>query len=108
MSELVKNVSDAEFDAEVLGAEGPVLVDFWAEWCGPCRTVAPLLDEVSDEYEGKLTVRKLDVDQNPQTAVAMKVRSIPFMAVFNQGKVVSSRVGACSLTALREFIEEAI
>lgn len=108
MSDLVKAVSDADFDVNVLAADGPVLVDFWAEWCGPCRTVAPLLDEIADEYEGQLSIRKLDVDQNPQAAAAMKVRSIPFMAVFNKGEVVASRVGACSLSELRDFVEKSI
>jgi len=104
MGKNTKVVTDATFDAEVLGADRPVLVDFWAEWCGPCRQVAPVLEEIADENAGKLTIAKLDIDANPETARKYQVMSIPTMAVFAKGELVKTIVGARPKAAiLREL-----
>jgi thioredoxin 1 len=101
-----KTVTDNTFDTEVLGADGPVLVDFWAEWCGPCRQVAPVLEEIAGENEGKLTIAKLNIDENPQTARKYQVMSIPTMAVFDKGNLVKTIVGARPKAAiLRELTD---
>src|SRR3990167_530742 len=90
----VANVTDESFDAEVLKAEVPVLVDFWAPWCGPCKAVAPVVDELSKEYEGRLKVVKLNTDENPRTAQNYTIRGIPSLYIFKQGQVVETVVGA--------------
>ncbi|GAB2480927.1 thioredoxin family protein [Jatrophihabitans fulvus] len=101
-----KTVTDSSFKADVLGADEPVLVDFWAEWCGPCRQVAPVLDEIASEQQGKLTIAKLNIDENPQTARDYQVMSIPTMAVFHKGELVKTIVGARPKAAiLRELTE---
>ena len=95
-----KIVTDASFDADVLKSTTPVLVDFWAEWCGPCRMVAPILEEISNEYGGKITIAKLNVDENPKTAAAYGVTSIPTMNVYQGGEVVKTIIGAKPKAAL--------
>ncbi len=94
MSQFVSAVSDATFDEEVGGATEPVVVDFWAEWCGPCKMVAPVLDEIAEEHDGKLKIRKLNVDENPDIARRFSVMSIPTMIVFKDGKEAGRIVGA--------------
>jgi thioredoxin 1 len=95
-----KNVTDATFDTEVLGADGPVLVDFWAEWCGPCRQVAPVLDAIAQEQAGKLTIVKLNVDDNPEITARFGITGIPALKVFKGGAEVLSLVGARPKAAL--------
>jgi len=104
MGNNTKTVTDASFATDVLGADGPVLVDFWAEWCGPCRQVAPVLEEIAGENSEKLTIAKLNIDENPQTARDYQVMSIPTMAVFSKGQLVKTIVGARPKAAiLREL-----
>jgi thioredoxin 1 len=99
------NFNDAAFDADVLQADKPVLVDFWAEWCGPCRMLGPTIDAIADEYQGKLKVGKLNVDENNQTAFRYQVRGIPAILLFKGGKVVDQRVGAVPKSELAKMIE---
>jgi thioredoxin 1 len=89
-----KDVTDATFADDVLQADGPVLVDFWAEWCGPCRMVSPVLDEIAGEHKGKITVVKVNIDENPRIARDYQIMSIPTMSVFQKGEIVKSIVGA--------------
>jgi thioredoxin 1 len=104
MSELTKAVTDDSFRQDVLEAPGPVLVDFWAEWCGPCRMVAPILDEIAKEYEGKLTIAKVNIDDNPMTPSEYAVRGIPTMILFKDGKPIGTKVGALPKSALRDWV----
>lgn len=105
MSTDIKYVSDTTFETDVLKAEGPVLVDYWAEWCGPCRMIAPILDEVAKEYGGKLTVAKLNVDENQTTPAKYGIRGIPTLMLFKDGAVVGTKVGALTKSQLAAFID---
>jgi thioredoxin 1 len=108
MSEHIHYVSDSTFDAEVLQSQLPVLVDYWAEWCGPCRMIAPILDEVAKEYAGRLTVAKLNVDENQQTPQKFGIRGIPTLMLFKNGNVEATKVGAVSKSQLVAFIDSHI
>ena len=108
MSDNIVHVSDSSFDQDVLQAEGPVLVDFWAEWCGPCKMIAPVLEELADEYGEKLNVCKMDVDANPDTAPKYGIRGIHTLILFNNGDVAGTKVGALSKSQLSAFIDSAI
>lgn len=104
-SDLIKHVSDASFEADVLKAQGPVLVDYWAEWCGPCKMIAPVLDEIAGTYEGKVTIAKLNIDENHGTPAKHGVRGIPTLMLFKDGEVAATKVGALSKSQLTAFLD---
>ncbi|RDS83280.1 thioredoxin TrxA [Dyella psychrodurans] len=108
MSELISHVSDDAFDQEVLKSDTPVLLDFWAEWCGPCKAIAPALEDLAKQYEGKLRVVKLNIDHNQKTPRAYGVRGIPTLMVFKNGKVEATQIGAVSKGQLVQMIDKAI
>jgi len=108
MSENIKHITDANFDAEVLKSERPVLVDFWAEWCGPCKMIAPILEEVAKQYEGKLVVAKVDVDANQAVPAQFGIRGIPTLILFKNGTVAAQKVGAMAKGQLVQFIDSNI
>ncbi|MGA0264377.1 MAG: thioredoxin TrxA [Lysobacterales bacterium] len=108
MSEKIIHVTDGDFEQEVLNAEVPVLVDYWAEWCGPCKMIAPIIDEIADEYEGKIRVAKLDIDHNQATPQMYGIRGIPTLMIFKEGSVHATKVGALTKGALKTFVEENI
>ena len=105
MSEKIVHATDSSFEADVLQADKPVLLDFWAEWCGPCKMIAPLLDEVVDEYADKLNVVKLNIDENPNTPQKFGIRSIPTLMLFKDGAVHAQKLGAMSKSQLNEFLD---
>lgn len=107
-SEKILHVSDASFEEDVLKAGGPVLVDYWAEWCGPCKMIAPILDEVAEEYDGRLSVAKLNIDENEATPPKFGIRGIPTLMLFKDGSVVATKVGALSKSQLTAFIDSNI
>jgi thioredoxin 1 len=104
-SDLIKHVSDASFDTDVLKSSEPVLVDFWAEWCGPCKAIAPILDEVSGAYAGKLRVAKVNVDENRGIPAQFGIRGIPTLILFKNGEAAATKVGALSKAQLTAFID---
>ena len=105
MNEHIKHVTDATFDNDVLKAGTPVLVDYWAEWCGPCKMIAPILDDVAKSYAGKLTVAKLDIDANPGVPAKYGIRGIPTLILFKSGKPHAQKVGALSKSQLAAFVD---
>lgn len=105
MTEKILYVTDDTFEDNILKGEGPVLVDFWAEWCGPCKMIAPILDEIADEYSGRVTVAKLNIDDNPATPPKYGIRGIPTLMLFKNGNVEATKVGAVSKSQLTAFID---
>jgi thioredoxin 1 len=108
MSDNIVHTSDSNFEQDVLQADGPVLVDFWAEWCGPCKMIAPVLEELAGDYAGKLKICKMDVDANTETAPKYGIRGIPTLIIFNKGDVAGTKVGALSKSQLSAFIDSVI
>jgi len=106
MSNNIIQLTDAAFDTDVLGADKPVLVDFWAEWCGPCKMIAPILSEVAEEYADKVTIGKLNIDQNSATPPKFGIRGIPTLLLFKNGAVAATKVGALSKAQLQSFLDE--
>ena len=105
---MAKQVTDDSFELDVLQADGPVLVDFWAEWCGPCKQIAPSLDEISEELDGKMSLAKVNIDENPETPSKYGVRGIPTLMLFKGGEVASTKVGALPKSKLKEWVESVI
>lgn len=108
MSENILHVTDESFEQDVLGSDSPVLVDYWAEWCGPCKAIAPILDEIAAEYDGKLRIAKLNIDDNPLTPPKYHIRGIPTLMLFKEGNPAATKVGAVSKSALSAFIDSNI
>jgi thioredoxin 1 len=104
-SELIKHTTDASFDADVLQADKPVLVDYWAEWCGPCKMIAPILDEVSRSYDGRLQIAKMNVDENRDVPAKFGIRGIPTLMLFKDGQLAATKVGALSKAQLTAFLD---
>jgi len=105
LSDKIVHVTDDTFEEEVLKADMPVLVDYWADWCGPCKMIAPILDEIAEEYAGKLKVAKLNIDENPNTPPKFGIRGIPTLMLFKNGNVEATKVGAVSKSQLAAFID---
>lgn len=108
MSDKITHTSDAAFQQEVLESDTPVLLDFWAEWCGPCKSIAPVLDQLADQYDGKLKIVKINIDENQQTPRQYGVRGIPTLMIFKGGKVEATQIGAVGKSQLDQMIQKAI
>ncbi len=104
-SELIKHISDASFEADVLNSDKPVLVDYWAEWCGPCKMIAPLLEKAAEGYKGRLQIAKMDVDKNRDIPAKFGIRGIPTLMIFKDGQLAATKVGALSGEQLKAFVE---
>ena len=105
MSDKIVHVTDGSFEEDVLKAEDPVLVDYWAEWCGPCKAIAPILGEIAEEYAGRLKIAKLNIDENPSTPPKYGIRGIPTLMLFKEGNVEATKVGALSKSQLSAFLD---
>ena len=105
-SDLIQHISDASFEADVLKASTPVLVDYWAEWCGPCKMIAPILDEVAGTYQGKLQIAKMNVDENREIPAKFGIRGIPTLMLFKDGQLAATKVGALNKTQLSAFLDQ--
>ena len=108
MSDKIVHVTDGSFEDDVLKAEDPVLVDYWAEWCGPCKAIAPILGEIAEEYAGRLKIAKLNIDENPSTPPKYGIRGIPTLMLFKDGNVEATKVGALSKSQLSAFLDSNI
>ena len=108
MNNSIIQVTDSSFEEDVLKSQAPVMVDYWAEWCGPCKMIAPILDEIADEYNGRLTVAKINIDANPLTPQKYAVRGIPTLMIFKDGEVIGTKVGVASKQQLSAFIDSTI
>ena len=105
-SDLIKHISDASFESDVLQSDKPVLVDYWAEWCGPCKMIAPILDEVSKDYDGRLKIAKMNVDENRDVPAKFGIRGIPTLMLFKDGQLAATKVGAMSKAQLTAFLDQ--
>lgn len=108
MSDKIIHVTDSSFEEEVLKSDKPVILDYWAEWCGPCRMIAPILDEIAEEYGDKITVAKINIDENQETPQKYAVRGIPTLMIFKEGNVAGTKVGAVSKSQLSAFIDSTL
>lgn len=108
MNDKIIHVTDSSFEEEVLKSEKPVILDYWAEWCGPCRMIAPILDEIADEYSDRITVAKINIDENQETPQKYAVRGIPTLMIFKEGDVAGTKVGAVSKSQLSAFIDSTL